>query len=285
MAINKYIYIILNYYHDRNRCLLKYTKTEIVDKVSDIQHPLIRACLQKSKIWGLDINSVADIPAETGLGSSSSFTVGLINALQCYENKTLSKQSLADKACEIEIDILKQPIGKQDQFAASYGGLNIIKFKPNGNTIVEKIKNKEAINFLKKNLIIINTGIVKNNKVILQEQRNNIKKGTIFIEHLKFMRDSVYEFKSCLLKNDIKSCGNILHENWERKKKLAKRITNTDVNQMYEDALKCGAIGGKILGAGGRGYLMLICPINKQKKIYKKFEKLGFLNFDFSTLS
>ena len=280
-AINKYIYIILNKYHNKNRCLLKYSRSELVKNINDIRHPLIQACLRKSKLWGLDINSVADIPAETGLGSSSSFTVGLINALKFYEDKSISRQSLANKACEIEIDILKLPIGKQDQFAATYGGLNIIKFRPNGNTIVEQVKNINAINYLKKNIIIINTGIKKNSKIILQEQKKNIKTGKIFLEHLKFMRDSVYEFKSSLLKYDIKSCGEILNENWNKKKSLAKKITNTNINNMYDDALKYGAFGGKILGAGGRGYLLLICPINKHKMIFKKFNKFEFLNFNF----
>ncbi len=136
--------------------------------INEIKHPLISACLKKADLWGLDINSVADIPAGTGLGSSSSFTVGLINALQYYKNKPISKKTLANKACEIEIDVLKLPVGKQDQFAATYGGLNIIKFKPKGNTSIEKITNEKAINDLKENLIIINTGIRNNNKIIYE---------------------------------------------------------------------------------------------------------------------
>ena len=280
-AINKYVYIILNKYHDKRRCLLKYSKTEIVRNIKDIKHPLIKACMKKSNLWGLDINSVADISAGTGLGSSSSFTVGLISALQCYKKRPASKKTLAEKACEIEIDILRQPIGKQDQYAAAYGGLNIIKFQQNGDTTVEKITNRKVINFLKENLLIINTGIRKNNKVVLYEQKRNIKKGKIFLEHLRFMRNSVFDFKSALIKRDIKVCGDILHENWRKKRELAKRITTRDINKIYEDALSCGALGGKILGAGGGGYLMLICPKNEQKKILKKFKKLEFLNFEF----
>ena len=171
-AINKYMHIIINKYHDKNRCFLKYSKTEVVDSFKNIRHPLIRGCLKKTNMWGLDINSVADIPAGTGLGSSSSFTVGLINALNFYKNKSLSKQKLADEACKIEIDLLKQPIGKQDQFAAAYGGFNLIKFKSNGNTTLENINNKKAINFLRNNLLIINTGIRKDNKSVLQEQKS-----------------------------------------------------------------------------------------------------------------
>ena len=280
-AINKYVYIIVNKYHDKNKCLLKYSKTEIVNRVNEIQHPLLRECIKKMKIWGLDINSVADIAAGTGLGSSSSFTVGLINALQFYKKNFMSKIKLANTACEVEIDSLKLPIGKQDQFAATYGGLNIIKFKSNGKTIVQNIKNKKIINFLKKNLVIINTGVIKNNKSILKEQKNNIKKGKKFYEHLNFIKNSVYEFKSALEENDIEICGEILHENWEKKKELAAGISNYNINQMYEDSLRFGALGGKILGAGGRGYLMLICPKKNQNSIFKRFKKYEFLDFEF----
>ena len=280
-SINKYVYIIVNKYHDQNKCLLKYSRSEIVKNVNDIKHPLIRGCLKKMKIWGLDINSVADIPAGTGLGSSSSFTVGLVNALEYYKGRHLSKMNLANKACDIEINQLKLPMGKQDQFAASYGGLNLIKFKSNGKTIVEEIKNKKIINFLKENIIIINTGVIKKNKSILSKQIRNIKKGKNFFEHLIFMRDSAYLFKNALLDRDIQICGEILDENWERKKELASGITNNYINQMYKDSIKSGALGGKILGAGGRGYLLLICPKNKQKDIFKKFSRFQFLKFDF----
>ena len=280
-AINKYVYIIINKYHDPKKCLLKYSKSEIVNKIGDIKHPLIKGCLRKMKIWGLDINSVADIPAGTGLGSSSSFTVGLINALEYYKGRSVSKINLANKACDIELNQLKLPTGKQDQFAASFGGLNLIEFKPGGKTIVKKINNTKIKDFLKKNVVIINTGFIKKNKIVLTEQVNNIKKGKEFFNHLIYMRDSVYEFKNSLERKDIQSCGEILDENWQRKKELAKGISNNYINDMYDESIKCGALGGKILGAGGRGYLMLICPESKKHLIKKKFNKFNFLNFEF----
>lgn len=283
-AINKYVYIIINKYHDKNKCLLKYSKTELVNELKDIKHPLIRSCLNKIKLWGLDINAVSDIPAGTGLGSSSSFTVGLINALRHYKKMPLNKTSLAEYACSAEIDFLKLPIGKQDQYAASFGGLNLIKFNTNGSTNVQQIKKKGMTNFLRKNLLIINTGVRKNNKIILEDQIKNIKNDKMAIEHLKFMRDSVYEFKSALLKYDINKCGEILHENWIRKKSLAKGISNNSIDEMYSDSLKYGALGGKILGAGGRGYLMLICDRSSQKKVVKKFKKFEILDFTFDDL-
>ncbi len=280
-AIDKYVYIIINKYHNKNKCLLKYSKTELVKNINNIKHPLIKSCLKKIKLWGLDINAVADIPAGTGLGSSSSFTVGLINALCHYKKIVLNKTSLAEHACSVEIDILKLPIGKQDQYAASFGGLNLINFKSNGSTSVEGIKKKGVANFLKKNLLIINTGLRKNNKLILSDQIKNIKNDRIAIEHLKFMRDSVYEFKSSLIGRDIKKCGEILHENWIRKKSLAKGVSNYNIDEMYKDSLKCGALGGKILGAGGRGYLMLISDQSSRKKLMKRFKKFEFLDFNF----
>lgn len=283
-AINKYVYIIINKYHDKNHCLLKYSKTELVQSLKDIKHPLIKACLNKIKLWGLDINAVSDIPAGTGLGSSSSFTVGLINALRHYKKISLNKTSLAEYACAAEIDFLRLPIGKQDQYAASFGGLNLIKFKSNGSTSVQQIKKKGITSFLRKNLLVVNTGVRKNNKIILEDQIKNIKNDKMAVEHLKFMRDSVYEFKSSLLKYDINTCGEILHENWIRKKCLARGITNHSIDEMYHDSLKSGALGGKILGAGGRGYLMLICNKNSQKKIIKKFKKFEILDFSFDDL-
>ena len=280
-AINKYVYIIINKYYDSKKCLLKYSKTEIIRKVDDIKHPLLKGCLKNMKVWGLDINSVADIAGGTGLGSSSSFTVGLINALEYYKGRNISKMNLANKACDIEINQLKLPTGKQDQFAASFGGLNLMRFKKNGKTLIEKIGDKNIIKFLNENIIIINTGVVKKNKAVLTEQVKNIKKGKKFFDHLNFMRDSVFEFKNSLINKDLQICGEILDENWERKKELARGITNSYINEMYYDSLKCGALGGKILGAGGRGYLMLICPKNIQRSIRKKFSKFDFLNFSF----
>ena len=143
--------------------MLKYSKSENVNSVKDIKHPLIRNCLALTKIWGLDIHSIADVPGGTGLGSSSSFTVSLINALHYYKNKKLSKNDLAKKACHVEINLVKAPVGKQDQYAASYGGLNTFIFKKNDDVVVKKFTNKKIIRNLNNNLLLINTGIQKKN--------------------------------------------------------------------------------------------------------------------------
>ena len=280
-AINKYVYILINKYHDKKKCILKYSKSENVNSVKDIKHPLIRNCLALTKIWGLDIHSISDIPGGTGLGSSSSFTVSLINALHYYKNKKLSKHNLAKKACHVEINLLKAPVGKQDQYAASYGGVNTFIFKKNNDVIVKKFINRSAIKNLKNNLLLINTNTQKINIPTLHEQRKNIMKGGKYWDNLKFMRDSVEIFKKNLIKNDLKVCGQILHENWEKKITLSKKINNPLFQEIYDESLKSGAYGGKICGAGGRGFLLLISPKQNHKIIKKKLNKLEFLDFNF----
>ena len=233
-SINKYVYILINKYHDKKKCILKYSKSEDVNSVKDIKHPLIRNCLALTKIWGLDIHSIADVPGGTGLGSSSSFTVSLINALHHYEDKKLSKQDLAKKACHVEINLLKAPVGKQDQYAASYGGINTFIFKKNNDVIAKKFINEFAIKNLKKNLLLINTNTQKINISTLLEQRKNIIKGGKYLDNLKFMNDSVEIFKKNLIKNDLKACGQILHENWRKKITLSKKINNPLFQEIYE---------------------------------------------------
>ena len=280
-SINKYVYILINKYHDKKKCILKYSKSENVNSLKDIKHPLIRNCLALTKIWGLDIHSIADVPGGTGLGSSSSFTVSLINALHYYKNKKLSKHDLAKKACHVEINLLKAPVGKQDQYAASYGGVNTFIFKKNNDVIVKKFHNKSAIKNLKNNLLLINTNTQKINISTLHEQRKNIMKGGKYLDNLKFMKDSVEIFKKNLIKNDLKVCGQILHENWKRKITFSKKINNPLFQEIYDESLKSGAYGGKICGAGGRGFLLLISPKQNHKIIKKKLNKLEFLDFNF----
>ena len=280
-AINKYVYIIIKKYHDQNKCILKYSNSENVNNLNQIKHPLIRNSLRTTKIWGVDIHSIADIPGGTGLGSSSSFTVALLHALNAYKGKNLSKPMLAKKACHVEIDLSKSPIGKQDQYAASFGGINTFIFKKNGNVKVKKFINEKAVKTLYDNLILINTGIIKKNELILKDQIKNISSGGKYFSNLKLINNSVEVFKKSLIKNDIKLCGEILDENWKHKITLSKKIRNQLIDEIYKEAMVAGAYGGKVCGAGGRGFLMLLCPKSKQKLLKRKFSKLEFLNFDF----
>ncbi len=283
-SINKYVYIVMNKYHDKKKCVLKYSKSENVNSLKDIKHPLIRSCLDLTKVWGLDIHSISDIPGGTGLGSSSSFTVSLLNALYSYKNKKLSKYDLANKACHVETNLFKAPVGKQDQFAASYGGVNTFFFKKNEDVIVKKFPNKSVIKNLKNNLLLINTNTHKKNISILHEQRKSIMKGGKYLDNLKFMNDSVKIFKNNLIRNDLKVCGQILDENWRKKITLSKKINNPLFEEIYNESLKSGAYGGKICGAGGRGFLLLISPKRNHKAIKKKLNKLEFLDFEFDNL-
>lgn len=280
-AINKYVYILANKYQENSRCLLKYSKTENVSKLKEIQHPLIKHSLDITNSWGLDINSVSDVLSGTGLGSSSSFTVSLLHGLSELSGKKINKQHLAEKACIVEIDKAKSPIGKQDQYAASFGGVNYIKFKKTGKVSVKKFENKKIMNEFKKRLIVINTGITKNNFKLLKEQKKNINLKGKFTNNLLFMKNSVKIFYKELSNKNFQNCGQIIHENWIKKTELSKNINNNYFTDIYEECLKLGAHGGKILGAGGRGYLLLIAPTNKISLIKKKFAKLKFLDFDF----
>ena len=265
-SINKYMYIILNKHYDQDYCFLKYSKTENVKNLKDIEHPLIRNALKKINIWGVDINSVSDIPSGTGLGSSSAFTVSLLNALYFYKNnKPLIKNKLAEMACKVEIDLSKSPIGKQDQYSTCYGGVNIIKFNPNESVNVSSILSKSIIKFIEENTLILDTGIVSDNKKILTYQRKNIKNEK-YLNFLKKIKYNVFNFEKSLLNRDVKSCGQILTHNWFLKKKLTENVNYKIFNEIYEDAMQLGAFGGKVLGAGNRGFFLILCSKNKKKK-------------------
>ena len=280
-AINKYVYILINKYHDKKKCLLKYSKTELVSSLKEVKHPLIKGSLKITNSWGMDINSVADVSSGTGLGSSSAFTVSLLNALSEIKEQKISKSKLAEKASYVEIDIAKSPIGKQDQYASSFGGTNHFKFKKNGSVEVKNFQNHKLLDDFKDHLIVINTGIIKNNFKILNEQKENIKSKGKYTKNLLFMKKSVGLFKNELKLKNFKNCGNIIHENWIKKSELSSNINNIFFKEIYEESLISGAYGGKILGAGGRGYLLLIAPKNKILSIKKKFFKLNFLDFNF----
>lgn len=280
-AIDKYIYLAVNKYHDEKRCLLKYSKSENVRHLYEIKHPLIKHALELTKTWGLDINSIADIPSGTGLGSSSSFTVGLINALRMISGKKSQKKMLAELASKVEINLAQSPIGKQDQYAASYGGINKFIFKKNNYVRVINYDDKINYKLFLNNLLILNTGIEENNFKILSQQKFNVKKGGKYLDSLHLMKASVDQFIKYLIRDDFKSCGDIVHQNWNLKKKLSSSINNKNFDEIYKIAITNGAYGGKILGAGGRGYMLLIAPKNKHYLIAKKLPKLKILKFSF----
>ncbi|MBI5206284.1 MAG: GHMP kinase [Candidatus Firestonebacteria bacterium] len=279
-TINKYMYIMLHpYFQDKIR--IKYSKLEDVDSINEIQHPIVRECLRLVKIdKGIEIASIADVPAGTGIGSSSTFAVSLLHALYSYKKIFVTKEKLAKESCEIEIDVMKEPIGKQDQYAASYGGLNYIRFNSDGSVFVEPLilKNETRSNF-KKNLLMFYVGNERKASSILKKQNTNMKNEDKF-EMVKKMVKLTDELKIALLNGKIKRFGEVLHEGWLLKRNLSGNITTPIIDEHYENALKAGALGGKILGAGGGGFFLFYCEPKYQNNL-KKALKLRELNFEF----
>ena len=281
-AIQKYMYIVIHpYFHDKIR--LKYSSTEDVNTVEEIRHPIIRECLKKVKLnTGIEITSFADIPSGTGLGSSSSFTVGLLNVLYAFKGKKISKKQLAEEACEIEIDKLNEPIGKQDQYAAAFGDLNYIRFNDDESVEVLPINlNDKFNNNYESTLRLYYTGNSRRSNSILKEQKENMS-HTDKVSIMKKMVNLSEDFKNALMNNNLSLAGNLLNNNWSYKKQLAGKITNTLVDELYNKSLNLGAIGGKLLGAGGSGFLLVMADNHKLIKnklncrsLEVKIDKLG----------
>lgn len=267
-GINKYMYITIHKSFD-DSIMLKYSETEIVEKASDIKHLYYRQMLTDLGISGVELVSTADIPAGTGLGSSSSFTVGVLHASYAYLGKYVSKERLAREACETEIDKLKQPIGKQDQYAAAYGGLNFFKFNKNGSVSVEPlILGKNQYLELEDKLMMFYIGNVRSASAILREQIKEIS-NEAKEDNQKKMCELAYELRDELLLGNLDSMGRILHENWILKKSLANGISSEAIDNYYQKAMDNGALGGKLLGAGGGGFLLMYVPKEKQAAVRK----------------
>lgn len=276
-AINKHIYVTVHRRFD-NSLRVGYSKTEIVNHADELDHDIVRACLEMVGIDnGVEITSIGEVPAGTGMGSSSTLTVGLLNALYSYVGERLSAYELMEKACRIEIDILKQPIGKQDQAVAAFGGLNYFKFCADGSVEQERIEmSQEDFKKLESKLMVFYTGQLHSAGVILKEQRNNIASH---LETLNEMRDQADWLKEKLTKEGFNSYfGEMLQQAWERKKVLADGISNSEINRMYDQGIQAGALGGKLLGAGGGGFLLFYCEEDKQEQLR---EVLGLQQLNF----
>lgn len=278
-SINKYMYILVHPYFDEKVTLLKYSQNERVEDIKDIQHSILRCVLNEKQIKGVEITSTADVPSGTGLGSSSAFTVGLLHTLACYEGKYMSKGRLAEEACQVEIDKLGNPIGKQDQYAAAFGGLNFISFHKDGSVSVEPIiMNGDKMKELQDNLVMFYTGLTHDANSILAEQKKNIVEDFKKTENLLAMCDLAREMKTSLEHNEINDFGKYLNEGWMKKKELAGGISNPLIDELYTKALQNGATGGKLLGAGGGGFLLFYCDRDKQDNLKAK---LGLKEFPF----
>ena len=273
-AIDKYIYVIVKERFDDN-IRVGYSRTEMVDSVDEIEHELVRESLRRVGITQrIEISTMADVPSEgSGLGSSSTVTVGLLNALYTYKGESVTAERLAREACEIEIDVLGKPIGKQDQYIAAFGGLRCIRFLKDDTVTVESVPIEESRRRqLESSLVLFYTGRTRKSSSVLTEQRENISSRTTV---LRAMRDQAYELATHLTGNgQMSHVGRILQAGWEYKKLLAGGISNGYINELYEKAISAGAIGGKIAGAGGGGFLLLYCPPARQNGVRQALSDL-----------
>ncbi len=278
-SINKYCYLSIHPYFDARSTLLKYSENELVTDIAQIKHRIFNCVLNAYGVSGVEISSTADVPGGTGLGSSSTFTVGLLNTIACYQGKFMSKGRLAEQACQVEIEKLGSPIGKQDQYAAAFGGLNFIRFNQDGSVSVEPIVMQPGTyKELERHLVMYYTGSTRSANSILKEQKKNIDDAAK-VENLKQMCRLAEEMKVALEQNDLSSFGVLLNDGWQLKRTLASGISNPEIDQTYETAMKNGALGGKLLGAGGGGFLLFFCAPEKQEQLRIA---LGLRRFDFS---
>ena len=277
-AIDKYIFITIKQRFD-SKLRIGYTQTEMVDEVDQIHHELIRESLRLTGIdRGVEITTMADIPSEgSGLGSSSTVTVGALHAMYAYLGEIVSAERLAREACEVEIEMLKRPIGIQDQYIAAYGGLRFFEFLPNGQIIVEKIKlSSEAQRALNNNFMLFFTGMSRDSSSILKEQVDNLKNR---LNELREIKNMAHEARCAIEEENFDALGVLLHQSWELKKRLAGTVSNGRINEMYEAARGAGAIGGKIAGAGGGGFLLLYVPWESQNQVRMRLKHLQELPF------
>lgn len=282
VTINKYMYLSIHPFFHSDKFFLKYSKSELVDCVDKIEHRIIKEVLKDYNIKGIDFNSSADIPAGTGLGSSSAFTVGLINLCNAYTGRYMNKEEMAEYSSDIEINRLLEPIGKQDQYACSVGSLNFIAFTQNDMVTVEKIvMRREKYKELHENLLMFYTGETRAAGSILSEQRKNITSKGDKLNNLHKMVKLSKDLKNELLNNNIDAMGEILHTGWMYKKELASSISNEWIDRYYDLAMKNGATGGKLLGAGGGGFLLFYVKKDNQARLRSSLKDLIELDFEF----
>ena len=279
-SINKYLYVLLNKKHDQN-IRASYSETENVSDINLLNHELIRETLKFFKLnKGIEVVTSADIPSSgSGLGSSSALTVGLANAISKYKGKNLTKKELAYIACKIEVEKCNKPIGMQDQFSTAFGGFNKIEFKKSG-IIVKKLKiPQKKLKYFRDNIMLFYTGVNRKADKILLKIKNNKNQ----FKHFYKLVNLVDSFEKELVDGNITNIGRILDENWSLKKDLSNKVSNLKINEIYDVAIDSGALGGKLLGAGGGGYFLFLVPQKKQKKVRKSLQKLEQIDFDFDS--
>jgi D-glycero-alpha-D-manno-heptose-7-phosphate kinase len=268
VAIDKYMFLNVNTPIVDDKIRVRYTNTEIVDHIDDVQHTLAREALRHFGVSsGIEIVSIADIPAGTGLGSSSSYLVGLLNAMHTLLQDQATPQKLAEEACQIELDVLKKPIGKQDQYMAAFGGLTALDIDPDGRVCVTRLGlDVDLLESLESNILMFFTNEMRDATAILkrQDEATRINDRTV-VRSLREIKDIGLEISESISRGNLRRFGELLDEHWQSKKRLAEGISNPQIDAWYELAKRSGAIGGKISGAGGGGFLMLYCEENKAR--------------------
>jgi len=286
-AVDKFIYLcVARRFQPTIR--LAYSEMEIVDHVDQIRHRIFKAALQKVGLSSnLELHSLADVPGNTGLGSSSSFTVALLNGLYAIKREAVPAEQLAREACEIEIDILKEPIGKQDQYIAAYGGITALTFHKDGTVDVERLALRdEVVDALEQNLFIAYSGVERSASAVLKEQAKTITTNAdAAVQRMHRIKELGHETRRVLLGGDIDVYGEMLHEHWTNKRKLASNMSDSTIDEHYEAARKAGAIGGKLMGAGGGGFFMFYVRAAERRRLAETLVARGLrpmrFRFDF----
>jgi D-glycero-alpha-D-manno-heptose-7-phosphate kinase len=261
---------------------VSYSVTEIVKSIEEIKHPAVREALRHLGLKShLEIVSVGDVPAETGLGSSGSFTVGLLHALYAYKNENISRQKLAEDACHLEMEILREPCGVQDPYAAAFGGFICLDIANDGRVNVSPLRmSDDTIRELEGNLLFFYTGIKRSSPLVLHDQQKSIENDERALGAMHNIKEIGLRVKHALENGDVTEFGKLQHEHWMAKKITSLQIANGPVDRWYEKALNNGAIGGKIIGAGGGGFLMFYCE-NGRDKLRKAMAMEGLREVDF----
>lgn len=285
-AIDKYIYVTVNRKFD-NGIRVSYSVTEEVEQVADIRHELVREALNFLELdGGIEITTIADIPSRgTGLGSSSSFTVGLLHVLNAFQHRYVSRAQLGEDSCRIEIEICGEPIGKQDQYAAAFGGFNLIEFKPDESVLVSPIicrpETKAAI---EQGILVFYTGITRSASKLLRQQSEEMAASVDKRSGMQRMVELAYLLGEELQRNNVSAFGEILHENWQLKKSMTAGVSNPEIDQWYDAARSAGAEGGKLLGAGAGGFLMFYAPPERHQAIREALPGLRQVPMGFEAL-
>lgn len=286
-AVDKFVFVcVAKRFQDTIR--LAYSESEIVDSVDQIKHRIFKAALQMTGLTGgLELHSLADVPANTGLGSSSSFTVALLNGLHAYKREYVPAAQLAAEACKLEIEILREPIGKQDQYIATFGGISALTFEQDGTVHVERLPIKdEVIDELEANLLIYYSGVERSASAVLSQQQQTISENKdAAVERMHRIKALGHDTKRILLAGTIDAYGEMLHEHWTNKRKLAAAMSDGTIDEHYEAARKAGAIGGKLMGAGGGGFFMFYVRAGERRRVHEAMGRRGLrpmrFRFDF----